>query len=244
MTLTVQDIIEAQLRGIGVLDSSEAADASMITNAIQANNIMLDSWSAQNLMIRAATEESFPLIVGKGSYTIGVGGEFNTSKPLEITGAYIRDSYGIDHGVEIFSQDQYKSRDDKSFVTGQPEGLYYDPGYAQQKNTKGTIYLYYIPDDAYTLFITQQKMLTEFVNPWDILNLEPMYYKAIKYGGIVEQYYDYRKHSQAIPPTLVGLKSSAMRVIKTVNATQLIIPLDIPGSKREVFNFLDGSDIA
>lgn len=246
MILTVQDIIEAQLRGLGVLDPNETADASMLKNAIQANNIMLDSWSAQNLMIRALTQEQFPLVAGQASYTIGVGGNFNTSKPMSITGAFLRDGYSVDTGVDIYTEDQYKARDDKAITQGRPEALWYDPGYAQQAVQTGTIWIYYIPDGTtpYTLFITEQKPLIEFVNPTDILTLEPQYFKAIKFQGIIEQYYDYRKHTQAIPPALTHLAMQAVSTIKALNATQKLVPLDIPGSKRSVFNIFVGDEIA
>src|ERR1035437_5549262 len=107
MQLTVQDIILAQLRLIGVIDPGDTPDADMINDAVQANNIMLDSWSAQRLMIRALIQESFPLTANVGQYTIGIGQTWNTSKPLAIPEAFIRDTQSIDTPLDIYTEDQY-----------------------------------------------------------------------------------------------------------------------------------------
>lgn len=245
MIVTVQDIIEAQLGLIGVLDPAEAAEASMVANAIKFNNIMLDSWSAQRLMIRALIQESFPLVAGQASYTIGVGANFNTSKPMAITGAFLRDSQNVDTNVELYSEDQYKARDDKSVTQGRPDALWYDPGLTQQTTQTGTIWMYVIPDgtSSYTLFITQQKPLTEFVNPTDVVTMEPQYYRALVFCGAIEQYYLYRKHSQPIPADIKRIARESLNAIKTLNSIQGLVPLDIPGSKRSVFNIYVGDEV-
>ncbi len=245
MILTVQDIIEAQLRLIGVLDPVEPADAMMITNAIQANNIMLDSWSAQRLMIRALVQEGFPLVAGQASYTIGVGGNFNTSKPMAVTGAFLRDQNNVDTGMTPYTEDQYKARNDKSVTQGRPDAFWYDPGLTQQTVQTGTIWLYNIPDGTtpYTLFITQQKVLTEFVNPTDTLTMELQYFRALKFCGAIEQYYEYRKHTQQIPMEIKKGARESLSTIKTLNSTQNIVPLDIPGSRRSVFNIYVGDEV-
>jgi hypothetical protein len=245
MIVTVQDIIEAQLRLIGVLDPVEPADAMMITNAIQANNIMLDSWSAKRLMVRALVQEGFPLVAGKASYTIGVGGNFNTSKPMTVTGAFLRDGQSVDTGMSIYSEDQYKARDDKSITQGRPDALWYDPGLTQQAVQTGTIWVYVIPDGTtpYTLFVTQQKMLTEFVNPTDTLTMEPQYFRALKFCGAIEQYYEYRKHTQPIPMEIKKAARESMSTIMTLNSVQGLVPLDVPGSKRSVFNIYVGDEV-
>ncbi len=245
MVLTVQDIILAQLRVIGVVDPGETPEASMINDAIQANNIMLDSWSAQRLMIRALTQEGFPLAAGIARYTIGNGQTWNTSKPFAITDAFLRDQYGVDTGIDIYTQDQYNARDDKSIIAGRPKALYYDPGYAQQVNPAGIVSIYPMPDATatYTLFITEQKPLTVFVNPTDTLIIEPAYFRAIKFNGAVEMYHEFRSHNTQIPPDILRAARESMRVIKVMNSTQLLSGLDLPGAKRSVFNIMTGDEV-
>lgn len=244
MQLTVQDIVLAQLRLIGVIDPGETPDPDMINDAIQANNIMLDSWSAQRLAIRALTQESFPLTAGVGQYTIGIGQTWNTSKPMSIPEAFVRDSLSIDTPLDIYTEDQYNAREDKSFTQGRPCALFYDPGYAQQSGQVGTVSIYYIPDatTTYTAFITQQKILTEFVNPNDVITFEAFYLRAIKFNGAVEMYHEYRGHSAAIPPDIVRAAKESMRVVKTMNSTQMLVGLDLPGMKKSSFNILTGDE--
>lgn len=245
MQLTVQDMIEAQLRLIGVLDPGETADSDMINTMIQGNNIMLDAWSTQRCMIRAMTQESFPLTAGVGQYLIGVGKTWNTTKPMTITEAFIRDGYSVDTPVDVYTEDQYNARDDKSFTQGRPMALYYDPGYAQQTSQAGTVNIYYIPDatTTYMIFITEQKILTEFVNPTDVITLESMYFRALKFNGAVEMYHEYRGHNTVIPADIVRAARESLRVIKTMNSTQLLVGVDLPGTKRATFNIMSGEEV-
>ena len=245
MNLTVQDIITAQLRGIGVLGEGQAPTAQQLTDMIQGNNIMLDNWSSKRLMVRSLTTDDFPLVASKASYTIGVGADFNTSKPLMISDAFVRDTYDVDIPLDIWNEDQYNAQDDKDFVQSRPEALYYDPGAAQQATQAGTIWMYPIPDDTtqYTLYITSQKYLNEFVNPGDAITFEPAYFKALKFNGIVEMWYDYRSIRTAIPANIMRLARESMRDIKTLNDKAMLIGLDIPGMKRSTFNILSGEDI-
>jgi len=245
MILTVLDIIESQYRLIGVLDPGETADADMIKFAMQANNIMMDSWSVQRLMIRSLTTEDFPLTTGVDSYTIGIGQTWNTVKPQFINDAFLRDvASGVDTAVEIYTEDQYNDRDNKSFVQGRPEALYYNPGPSQQVLPVGTVFLYGSSDAAnsYRLFITSQKPLTEFNQPTDVVTFDAAYFRALKFNGAVEMYHEYRGHSTQIPGDILRAARESLRVIKVLNSTQALIPLDLPGCKRSSFNFISGDE--
>ena len=152
---------------------------------------------------------------------------------------------GCDTPINIYTDDQYKAREDKSIVQGRPDALWYDPGYAQQAVNTGTIWIYYIPDGtvSYTLFITSQKYLTEMVHPYDTFNIEPAYYRAIKFQGVIEQYYEYRSHKMPIPAEIKKAASQSMNTIRTMNATQLLVGLDLPGIKNSTFNILVGDEV-
>ena len=75
------------LRAISTLLPGEAIPGGEAANALLTLNMMLASWSADNLMPPFRTLESFPLVVGKESYTIGTNGttDFATSRPDYVT---------------------------------------------------------------------------------------------------------------------------------------------------------------
>jgi hypothetical protein len=86
-------------------------------------------------------------------------------------------------------------------------------------------------------------MLTEFVNPTDTLTMEPQYFRALKFCGAIEQYYEYRKHTQPIPMEIKKAARESMSTIMTLNSVQGLVPLDVPGSKRSVFNIYVGDEV-
>ena len=121
MILAAQDIIKGAMRALGVLDKSEAPTSDEMNDALQALNMMIDEWSARRLMSTALTRLSFPLAGNQQSYTIGPGGNFNTTVPFDITSAFLRDGYGLDYPLEIMTREVFDSMQDKSFVSAPPQ---------------------------------------------------------------------------------------------------------------------------
>jgi len=170
---TVQQIINASYNKIGLLIiTSTKSDKALVSL-----NNMLSSWSAEGLVVPYRTSESFPLVVGKSSYTIGASGEFNTVRPLEIISAYIRDSSNSDHPVAVtMTQQQYADIVDKTIST-RPGRLYYDPQYAL-----GKIYFESEPDTIETLYLTSEKAITEFASLTAAVVLPDYYKEALVYN--------------------------------------------------------------
>ena len=238
MRLTVADLLTSQLRLIGAVEPGETPEASELNDALQANNIMLDNWSARTLLVRAAVQETFQLVPNKAAYTIGVGADFNTSKPVMVLGAFIRDTGANDIPLEIMTFDQFDALPDKSISVGMPEALYYDPGLAQQAVQTGTIKIYQTPDRVYTLFLEQQKYLKEFVNLADVVTFEPAYLRAIKFNGAMEYYYEYRKHTQMIPPGIKRIASESLNIVENMNGQLRVMGFDIPNAGRGRWNVM------
>lgn len=239
MTLTVGDLVKSVLRLVGALAKSETPAADEMQDTIQALNMMLLSWSARKLLVRSTVSGDFPLTVNLASYNIGTGQTFNTPKPLAITSAYLIDSNNVESDLEVVSREVYNSYDDKLLAIGRPVAIAYDPNEAQQASQYGTIFVYYIPDQAYTLHIEQQKILTELGAAASVLTFEGHYYKALKFNGAKEIYREYRGHDAPIPADILEQAAESMRIIETLNATTPRIKLDIPGGGSR-FNIYQG----
>lgn len=236
--MTVADLLTSQLRLVGAVASGETPQDYELTDALQANNMMLASWSARKLLVRSLVQEHFTLVAGQASYTIGPGGNFNTGKPIAIPGAFLRVA-GSDYPVDVVTESEFNSQADKS-SPGMPAMLYFDPGQAQQGSQVGTVYLCNVPDQAYTLYIEQQKYLTALGNLSDAITFEPAYLRAIKFNGAVEYYYEYRKHSQLLPPDVRSIAKESLRIIENMNTTLLVCGFDLPGGGKGGFNIMTG----
>lgn len=243
MVLTVTDLIKAQLRLVLTnAGDSDSIDAEEMFNAMQANNMMLDSWSAQRLFLRSLIQQSFSLVANVAAYTIGTGQtapNFNTAKPIAIPNAFVRDPGGLDYTLDIATEDEFNAFLDKGYAIGVPAALFYDTGLTQQSGVQtGVINIYPYPDQAYTLYIEQQKYLTEFSALTDTLTFEPAYYRALKFNGALEYYHEYRSHKYPVPPMLKQLAKDSKDVITNMNSSPTVARFDLPGVRTGKWNVL------
>ncbi len=246
MIITALDIIKDAMKEIGALAIDETPSSSAANDSFRALNSMIDSWSARKLLSSAGIRQSFSLVYNQYSYTIGIGGNFNTSVPISISDAFIRDGNNVDSSLEIVTMDLYNSYGDKSFSPARPTTIAFDAGATQQASPKATIYVYPVPDSStpYLLFITQQKMLTEFTNFTDLITFPSSYYRALKFNLAIEIYGSYFNESkQPIPIGTVNLAKESMRIIETVNARRVSASMDLPGIRQGVFNIYTGDTI-
>lgn len=238
-TYSAQDIIKAAFRVLGVTSKSESPTADEMNDALQSLNFMIDNWAARRLLGTALIRESFPLTAFQQSYTIGVGGNFNTAVPFDIMSAFYRDSFNVDRQLEIVTREQFDSYEDKQIVSALPEALFFDPGPTQQVNELGTIYLYFTPDasSSYTLFIESQKPFTEFAALTTTVTFPPSYYRALKWNLALELAAEYGR------PITQDMNENAIESLETleaVNAVQVTCTMDMPGTKGGGFNWISG----
>ena len=231
-TVTVTTIIAEAMRSIGACAVDEDPAPSELSVGLTRLNFMLDLWSTQSLIVRGPTTAPFTLVTGTSSYTIGTGGVFNTTKPLKVLDScYVRDVGGNDSSVEVISADEYDDIEDKSYATGTPENIYYDPG-ATQGSTLGTVHLYPIPDEAYTLYLAQMKALTEFTTVTDTVTLESMYLEALVNNLAVRLWFVYHDRKEPIPPDIKLFATKSLRALDSVNDQKVFSRTDIPSSGR------------
>ena len=168
---TVSDIVTGGLRLIGIRDLT---DEDRITEAIDALNSMLTAMRKD--FHHSPVEEIFPLVVGTNEYTIGTGGTFNTSRPIDIISAFIRDTSGNDHEVRTdLSKKDYDLIYDKD-ATARPNALYY-----AKENPLGIIYLNSDPSEVENLYISSIKPYAEYTAMTDTFLLPLEYEDPIKY---------------------------------------------------------------
>ena len=175
---TALDIITRAMKKSGVLTKSEAPDSDEAQDALVSLNNLLSSWSNESISVYARTTESFTLVAGTNTYTMGVGQTFNTARPVYISDAYIR-SGTLDYPVEIVTEETYALITDKS-ARGRPTILNLVHG-----NPASTIKLWNTPDQAYSLFIISEKELGQLTLS-GVVDFPPGWERALIYSLAVE----------------------------------------------------------
>lgn len=174
---TATSLIGAALRKVSSYTPGQNIDGNELTPALDELNRMLASWSAEGLMIPYRTLESFTMVVGQQSYTIGSGANFSTTRPDIIQSAFIRDSANLDYYIRTdLTRDEYDGIALKT-VQGIPSTLYYDKQYPT-----ATIYVYPTAQLAYTIYLDSLKPLTQISSSGSTISLPGEYQDTIVYN--------------------------------------------------------------
>jgi len=222
MTTTALDIINRAARLIGVTFKSEVLTADEANDGLTALNDMLDSWSNEDLLTYAYTLESFPL-TSAASYTIGIGGDFNTSRPIDIASAVVRVG-GIDYSLDIISLEEYQTEIPlKSIASPIPQLLTYDNGYPL-----GTMRIYYVPQGG-TLTLQSNKPLSNLSSLTSTVILPPGWNKALKSNLAIDLASEY---GVEVPASVIAMAKESKGLIKLSTSVNNSMPL-LPSNVRE-----------
>lgn len=217
---TPSTMIVRSLQLIGEKGIGDTLIAAEETAYLAVLNSMMESWSLERLLVYHILDEVFTLTAGDGSYTIGTSGDFNTTRPLKIEGAVIRDTDDADSGVEILGADAWRRIVLKTSTgNSYPSYLYYDPQYT---SARGVINLWPEPQAGLRLVISSWKQLQTFAAISTTLALPPGYERAIIYnlaielaGGMIEP-----------SPSVVKIARESKGAIKRVNVPDMSMTLN------------------
>jgi hypothetical protein len=216
---TARGIIKKSLQKIGVLVKQEDPTADEAVDALDALNAMLSSWSNDSMNIYARVWESFPLVASDGQYTIGTGGDFNTTRPIQLIDAYTRLST-YDQPMRIVTDEIYASITNKNTL-GRPDMITFDNAFPL-----ATIRLYPVPDQNYTLFIQSEKELAQFTLD-QVVSLPAGWERALIYNLAIELAPEYGQEvNQAVFSIAMNAKMLIMRTINRIRGMKRVAPMN------------------
>lgn len=230
---TARDLIRRSLLLIGAIAPGETPSADESSDALKTLNEMLDSWSNENLIINAKTRETFPLIPGKSSYTMGPSGDFNTLRPVKIDDFYVKDNEtSVELPVASVNQDEWNSIRLKGTTSALPISIY-----AQGTAPLYTLNVWPVPSSANLLGIVSSKPLGQLASLNTEIELPPGYLKAIRYNLAIELCPEYGRE-----PSMVILKNAdeGRENIKRTNIKPTYMETDMGLRARGMFNINTG----
>lgn len=226
---TANDIIRAAMRLIQVSAVDTDLTASELEDGLQSLNRMLDSWSADELTLYQVIRETFNLATGQNPYTMGYGGDFNTSRPMKIVDAYLTLNNGsipVSYPMQVLGYDDYNAIRLKTLQTNFPNYIYWQPSFPLSE-----VYIYpvFAPNDPATqgpatITLTSWKPFDIILDPTAYMSFPPGYWEAIVFNlavRIAEEYqFDMR-------PTTVQIAANSLKRLKRMNQRTPTLQTDV-----------------
>ncbi|MBK6906483.1 MAG: hypothetical protein IPH08_05015 [Rhodocyclaceae bacterium] len=186
---------------------------------------MIDSWRNDRLMVYALSESTLTLTPTDASYTIGTGGNINTTRPVKIESAFCR-AGSVDFPVDVIGKARYDAIPDKTTTSDIPDFLYYDSAV-----TTGNINLWPVPTTANVLHVTMWTVLSTLAAVSTTVTLPPGYERALAYNLAIEIAPEYEK---TVSQEVAKIARESLAALKKINSRQIIAysELSINGNRR------------
>lgn len=212
--VTALDVITQSLKKAGILGVGQTALAEDTNDAFYDLNDMIAQWARKRWLMWHLLD--VPLVsTGAMSYTVGIGGDFNTPRPDRLEAAFFRQIVPsqpnqIDYPLELIeSREAYNNIALKSLMTF-PTSIFYDAAYPL-----GTVYPWPVPQATiYEIHLTLKDTLAQFATLTTVINMPPEFVAAMKFNLALRL-----RQSYQLPPdlALVALAKDSLAVIRSAN---------------------------
>ena len=215
---TALQMISQALRSINVLGEGETPSAAQSSTGLESLNAMLSEWSIQKLLVYEVVQENFPFVAGQSAYTMGAGGNFNTTRPTAIENVFVR-YQSIDYPVDIVTADQFNQITFKAQLSEIPFVVYVDTSFPLT-----TLKFWSVPNTTLTsVYISSRKPFTEYTSLTAPVNLPPGYERAISKNLAVDLGPEYGAMGN---PALISQAARSKSNLKRINYTPIVLDID------------------
>lgn len=232
---TVLDLISDAMKELGAIGIGEGPTADESQDALRALNQLIQTWQTESLMVVTRQQQVFTYVSGSQTYTIGPGGDFNTTRPIRIDDAYARDPNGNDFDIYVCrSFEDYAGIVSKNTDSSLITAIYYEASYPL-----GVVHVWPVPSDSsYRLVLWTWSPLSEYTSTATVLSLPPGYERAYRTNLAIDLA---ARYGRPISPSLAKTALESKAQIKRTN-------MDIPtltfdqglGGSGLTFNYLTG----
>jgi hypothetical protein len=197
---------------------------------MQSLNALMEAWSAEQATIYQIVNFQNALTGSQQTYTMGTGGNFNTTRPLKIERAGIITPDTLRHDMKIIGAKDWAMIEEKSLTGRLPKVLYNDNAFPL-----ANINLWPIPNatgGAPTIDLYVWQQMQQFVTIGDSFTMPPPYFRAIKYALAIELAPEYGSQAQAAAAGLADVAMKAKQEVIALNTANAAgrEPEDLPAA--------------
>jgi hypothetical protein len=247
---TAQRIINNACITIGRSAPGTALPAGEATDALRRLNLLIGGWSLQPLTQNVVAREVFTLVADKGGpnnpYTIGVGGDFATVRPVNLTGAALllpaaNPLETVEIALAVLTDDAWQAIPIKGLASAQCTSVYFNPTFGTDL---GTINLWPVPNTAVnSLVLYRRNQLPLFPSLVAEVFLPPGGEDAVEYNLARRLLTPYGITDQGTVSDVLEMAASTLATFKRGNTKLADLGTDpaLTNSQRGTYDILIGS---
>lgn len=214
MAYTTLNLITDVLLDMGVLADQETPTASQSVGALVKLNDLIESWNLDPQKLYGATQYITPFVANQATYTIGVGGDLNVTRPDDITSAFVRSTSQVpsqqqDIPLIMLTDQQWQDIPVKGMVGTFPYAVWFDMTYPLI-----TAHVTPIPTGSNYSLVFWDANANATLSLNTVLSLAPGYKRALKYGLFIELAAGYQIE---VPQSIATLAISSKMTIDRHN---------------------------
>lgn len=218
------DLISSSARLAGFLASGETLQGNEPSDCLLILQQMMDTWQADGLKIFAEGSSTFPLTIGQQVYTLGPGGNFNTTRPVHIErmGMLLTGSNPVqppEIPINVLDIDGWANVRVKNVQGNYPLNCWPDYQYPLMN-----LSFYQIPGLACSVVIYAWNQLLTWpdLNVTDV-TFPPAYLQAIRYNLAINFAAEFKTQPDQL---VLGIAQDSLRVLKDLNLPAPILSGD------------------
>ena len=177
---TAIDLITRSMKLAKLISAGETPTAEEANDALATLNDILENWDTEPMSVWSTTNFTGATVAGQAIYTIGPGGNFNTTRPSQINSAFVNVS-GVDFHVAPIGQLEYNGISLKTYQQPITEKLLYVNDFPL-----GLITLWPVPSQVNPITLTFDRLLTQIAGLTTAINYPPGAAKALRYALALE----------------------------------------------------------
>ena len=223
MATTATAIIYGAFDLIGVIAAGDTLEGNDFTDGYRRLQNMVGTLGLQPATAPFVGREVFPLVAGQGGtltpYTIGIGGDFNTTRPASLDGAGIilDNTLPLAQQIEsprgVLTDAMYQAIQIKDLPNSLFTGVYYSTEFA---GGLGAINLYPVPDNNLTsLVLYRRDQMGLFSSPTATYEIPPGYDEMYEYQLALRLAGPYHRD---LPPYVQQMAVETLAIVKRANA--------------------------
>lgn len=217
---TALDLITRGMRLAGVIGKGELPDEDEAADGLTALNDMLDSWSTERMYAYYIVEETLTLVAAQATYTMGTGGDLNTTRPTRIEDSCFIRYASMDTPLTLINNQAYAAIVAKTIQSNIPDLLFADMQYPLVR-----LSFYPTPSTSSAVaHIMSWKQLQQFTALTTSLSMPPGSKRAIAYS-LAEEFGP--EFGANIQPIVIAIAQKARANLKRINAPNPVMRSEV-----------------